>query len=74
MLRKITGALIGLTLLFVNMVPALAATYQTVGNNQSGYTLLILPAIIQIMYLLLGGALSKAYLIWAYNNHLWPFN
>ena len=74
MSRKISVALIGLMLLIVSMVPTLAATYQAVGHDQSGYTVLVIPVIIMIVYLLLAGAIAIAVLIWLFNHHMWPFS
>jgi hypothetical protein len=75
MSRKLSIALTGLILfLTTNLsVPVLAATRQVMEYSQGGYHVLFLPAIILIMYVLLSGVVSIAYLVWAYNNNKWPF-
>jgi hypothetical protein len=75
MSRKLTLALVGLLLLTMMLAtPVWAATAHLMPHSQGSYHALFIPAIILIVYMLVGGALSIAFLIWAFNHHVWPFS
>ena len=75
MSRKLIMALIGLVLLTITVAtPVVAATSHLVTTDPSGAHVLFIPVIIMVVYALVGGVLSIAFLIWAYNNHKWPFD
>ena len=77
MSRKLKIALTGFTLLLTVLLacPVLATARQIAEqHSQGGYHVLFIPVIIMIVYMLVGGALSIAFLIWLYNNHKWPFD
>lgn len=75
MSRKRILARTGLILLTTMLTSKVwAAVSHLAPLSQSGVHALIIPAIIMLVYLLVGGALSIAFLIWAYNNHKWPFD